>query len=334
MHSLISGYYRQQPQRPIECYIVRDLTNWPTELGEERAAQIQNGSGLTVIQRLGNQTKAVVYACEDHAIVQHEAFHAFCAQTFGGLGPVWYAEGMAEMGQYWRPGIQHVSIDPVVVSYLKNSSEHKLTDIVAEGQITGDSWQAYAWRWAICHLLANNPNYAARFKTLGIDLMTDQADSLEAAFANQLKQMSFEYDLFLKNLGNGYRVDLCSWDWKTTPKKLTATDRLDCKIKARAGWQATGLLAEPGQTYDFACHGRWKIDAQTEVNANGDGAGQGALVGIWLSGYQLSEPFAFGARGKLVANKKAQLFVRCRDTWTNLGDNKGSVKLYLQKSNE
>ena len=54
-------------------------------------------------------------------------------------------------------------------------------------------------------LLANNPNYAARFKTLGIDLMTDQADSLEAAFANQLKQMSFEYDLFLKNLGNGYR---------------------------------------------------------------------------------------------------------------------------------
>ena len=45
-----------------------------------------------------------MYACEDHAIVQHEAFHAFCAQTFGGLGPVWYAEGMAEMGQLLAAG--------------------------------------------------------------------------------------------------------------------------------------------------------------------------------------------------------------------------------------
>ena len=159
--------------------------------------------------------------------------------------------------------------------------------------------------------------------------MTGQADSLESAFANQLKQMSFEYDLFLQNLGNGYRVDLCSWDWKTTFKKLTATDRLDCGIKARAGWQATGLLAESGQAYDFACQGQWKIDSQTQTDAGGDGAGQGALVGVWLAGYQLSEPFALGTRGKFVAPKEAQLFVRCRDAWTSLGDNEGSGEVVL-----
>ena len=332
MYGFVSGYYGRQPQRPIECYIVRDLANWPNELDESGMEQIRDDSGITVVQRLGKQTKAVVYSCDDHAIAQHEAVHAFCAQTFGGIGPVWYAEGMAELGQYWQPEVKEVSIDPVEVNYLKNSPRQKLTEIVAEGQITGDSWKAYARRWAICQMLVNNPNYAARFKTLGINLMTGEEDSLEAAFKNQMKQMSFEYDQFLKNLGNGYRVDLCSWDWETVAKKLSTTDSLNCEIKARAGWQATGLLAGQGQAYEFTCSDQWRIDANVKLNADGDKAGQGRLVGVWLADYQLGEPFELGARGKLVASKRAQLFVRCRDAWTSLGDNQGSVKLTLRKS--
>ena len=332
MYKLVSGYFQQQPRRPIECYIVRDLAAWSTELDPAGVKQIREGSGLTVSQRLGGQTKAVVYACDDHAIAQHEAVHAFCAETFGGLGPVWYSEGMAEMGQYWQPDVRAVNIDPIVIGYLKNASESKLTDIVAAGQITGDSWQAYASRWAICYLLANNPNYAQRFKTLGVHLMTGQPGSLKTAFVGRMEQMSFEHRQFLENLGNGYRVDLCSWDWKTKPKELAAADRIDCMVRAQAGWQATGLLAEPGQAYDFASRGQWSIGSPSKLDADGDEAGQGALVGVWLDDYQLSEPFALGTRGKFVAKQKGQLFVRCRDAWTKLDDNKGHVKLYLRKA--
>ena len=251
MFGLVSAYFRQQPQRPIECYIVRDLANWPNELDAAAAKQIRDGSGITVSQGLGDQAKAVVYACDDHAIVQHEAMHAFCAQTFGGLGPVWYSEGMAELGQYWRPTVKGVSIDPVVVSYLKNAPEQKLTDIVSAGQITGDSWQAYAWRWALCYLLAKNPNYAARFKTLGINLMTGKKDSLESAFANQLKQMSFEYDLFLKHLGNGYRVDLCSWDWKTVPKKINGHRSVGLRGQGSGGLAGDWAVDRAGAVVRF-----------------------------------------------------------------------------------
>ena len=126
------------------------------------------------------------------------------------------------MGQYWKPEVRAVNIDPILIGYLNNAPKNQLTKIVAEGQITGDSWQAYASRWAICHLLAHNPNYSARFKTLGVNLMTGQTDSFEAAYAKQVEQISFEYDLFLKNLGNGYRVDLCCWDWQAEAKELTA----------------------------------------------------------------------------------------------------------------
>ena len=334
MHELVSGYFRRQPRSAIECYIVRDIENWPTELDDTAAKQIRAGSGITISQSLAGQTRPVVYTCGDHAIAQHEAVHAFCIQTFGGLGPVWYSEGLAEMGQYWKQGVRAVNIDPIVIGYLKNAPQSKLADIVAEGQITGDSWQAYASRWAICYLLANNPNYAARFKTLGINLMTGQADSLEEAYAKQLKQISFEYELFLQHLGNGYRVDLCRWDWQTEAKGLTAEGQLDCNVKARAGWQATGLLAEAGQAYDFASRGQWKIDSQTEVSADGDGAGQGALIGAWLNDYQLSKPFELGARGRFVAAQDGELFVRCRDAWENLSNNAGQVKLYLRKSKE
>ena len=332
MYELVSGYFRRQPSRAIECYIVRDIENWPTELDEVGAKEIRKGSGLTFSQPLNGRTKTVVYACQDHAIAQHEAVHAFCIQTFGGLGPVWYAEGLAEMGQYWKPEVRAVNIDPILIGYLNNAPKNQLTKIVAEGQITGDSWQAYASRWAICHLLAHNPNYSARFKTLGVNLMTGQTDSFEAAYAKQVEQISFEYDLFLKNLGNGYRVDLCCWDWQAEAKELTAEGRLDCIVKAKAGWQATGLQAEAGQVYDFAGLGKWKIDPQTEMNADGDGVGQGTLVGVWLSDYQLSKPFELGTRGKFIAPQKGHLFVRCRDAWTNLEDNQGQVRLYLRKS--
>ena len=93
-------------------------------------------------------------------------------------------------------------------------------------------------------------------------------------------------------------------------------------------------MTEQGQSYDFACRGQWKIDAQAQTNADGNGAGQGGLVGVWLTGYQLSEPFKLGTRGKLVAPKEAQLFVRCYDAWTSLEDNEGRVKLFLRKSKE
>ena len=127
---------------------------------------------------------------------------------------------------------------------------------------------------------------------------------------------------------------MCCWDWQTEAKELTTEGRLDCIVKAKAGWQATGLQAEAGQAYDFAGLGKWKIDSQTEVNADGDGVGQGKLVGVWLTGYQLSKPFELGTRGKFVAPQKGLLFVRCRDAWTNLEDNQGQMKLYLRKSKE
>ena len=71
------------------------------------------------------------------------------------------------MGQYWKPGELAVNIDPVVIDYLTNAKPKKLLDIVAAGQITGDSWQAYAWRWGALLFDGDEPQLSTQLQAIG-----------------------------------------------------------------------------------------------------------------------------------------------------------------------
>lgn len=335
MYSLVSGYYVARPKFPIECYVVRDLRKWDRgKLNPTGIAKIIEPAGVTLSATNGRGiTKSVVYSCDDHRIVQHEAVHAFCAQTFGSTGPVWYSEGMAELGMYWIPGEEAVNIDPVVIEYLTTAKPKKMADIVAAGQITGDSWQAYAWRWALCHLLANNPNYSRRFKKLGLNLMAKKEDSFDRAFGKIAPKISFEYDQFVENFGNGYRVDLCVWDWNRKASNLSSTGRIDQDVKANKGWQATKLEVRAGVSYDYVTQGKWRTSQATEeVSADGEANGTGKLIGVIYNDFSLGEPFELGAKGKLTGAEEGQLFVRCQDEWTSLSDNEGKIKLFVRRT--
>jgi hypothetical protein len=332
MYELVGGYYRNRPRTPIVCFVVRDLTQWPNRLERVGIEYIAKGAGVTTSLSRGGRTEATVYSCADHSVAQHEAVHAFCAKAFGSTGPTWYSEGMAEMGQYWKPDTKAVQIDAIVVNYLTTSPKKELRAIVAANQITGDSWQAYAWRWAICHLLANNPNYARRFKTLGLNLMSKKDDSFDQAFGKIGDKISFEYDQFVQNFGNGYRVDLCVWDWKTRASNLGGSERLKHKIAAQGGWQATKLMAKPEAEYEYVCQGKWKLNPSEQLNADGNQAGQGRLIGVWFKDFKLSEPFELGVKGSFVAEGEGQLYVRCRDGWTSLADNEGEITLFLRRA--
>jgi len=339
MYELVGAYFRAAPDQPILCYVVRDLSQWPEgRLKPEGAQKIAQRAGVTVWRTLrsGGRTKAEaeVYSCPDHGVCQHEAVHAFCALTFGSTGPVWFSEGMAEMGQYWKPDQLAVDINPAVIRYLQNAKPKKMADIVAAGQITGDSWQAYAWRWALCHLLASNPNYAKRFKTLGLNLMTKRnKDSFTNAFGPVADNISFEYDQFVQNFGNGYRVDLCVWDWQTPSKPLSKSKRVKTDVEARAGWQATRLWAVKDTSYEFSAEGSWGVGKGTEdLSADGSSTGEGRLIGALMNEFKLSAPFELGSAGTWVAPSEGQLFVRCRDAWTELEDNSGSVKLTIKRT--
>lgn len=339
MVALVSQYYGAPPKGLIECYVVRDLKNWQGRLPASAVAKISEPAGVTVSSSIisstsGRSTKSIVYACDDHGVVQHEAIHAYCSQTFGDTGPTWYSEGMAEMGQYWKKNQREVDIDPVVIDYLKNAEPKKMLDIVAAGQVTGDSWRAYSWRWALCHLLANNPNYSGRFKGLGMAMMSGQPGaSFESVYGPVAREISFEYDLFVKQLDNGYRADLCAWQWNRKFLPLKRAGNTSVKVLAKYGWQATSARLEAGQSYDAAAKGEWKLDAKEKCTADGLSSGEGKLIAIVLNDeYELGEPFELGARRTFVAKTDGHLYVRCREAWNRLGDNDGDITVYLRRT--
>ncbi len=333
MYGLLAKYFGRRPRQVIRCFVVRDPAQWPPgTFPPEAQVKIARGEGVTIHRRLGDQVQAIVYSCDEHTVVQHEAVHAFCALTFGSTGPTWYAEGIAELGNYWKPNQVAVDVPPIVITYLKTSRPKTLAEIVAPGQITGDSWQAYAWRWALCYLLMNNPNYSPRFRALGIGLMSGRRGvSFQSVYGPVARQISFEYDFFVRHVDNGFRADLVAWDWKTRFRSLRSGARRTVTVKAKAGWQATGVLVRAGEQYRYRAAGTWKIDPLEPLNADGRPDGQGRLVGVLWDDYRLSEPFELGREGTWTAPANGRLFVRCRDSWAALGDNSGQVQLTIRR---
>lgn len=339
---LVSRYFGKPNAQIIEMNVVKQRSNWPAGSIDPDAMQsIESGAGITLsvtsFQRDGSGqkqvtgAKSIVWAVADRGTPQHEAVHAYCHQSFGRTGPTWYSEGMAELGQYWREKEDGVNIHDGVLKYLKSQTPKELTEIVAPGQRTGDSWENYSWRWALCHLLAANPNYSARFKPLGLALLNDQETSFEMVYGPMAKEITFEYMFFLNHLDQGYRADLCAWDWKTKFQRLKGTGSAQAKIDAIKGWQPSRVLVKSGDKISFSTTGEWSLSKSgKKVTAAGHDDGKGKLLGILFEDYQLSEPFELGDIGEWEAPGDGNLFLRCADDWNSLADNGGSVSVKLK----
>jgi hypothetical protein len=335
MSTLLSAYFGRQPRGVTQGFIVRDLSQWPPgSLAEPQGvAKIREKAGICFSTSLGSQAQSIIYACDDPGVVQHEATHAFCHLAFGSTGPTWLAEGVAEMGQYWKADRKSVDVSPSVLQYLQSAEPKKqLLEIAIPGRVPSGGWRDYAWRWALCHLLANNPNYANRFKPLAMALMSGREDvSFASVYGPVAKEISFEYDLFLQTLDNGYRADLCAWQWNRKSKPLTS-GRTKTVIQSGYGWQASGVRVVAGQSYDVAATGEWKIAQDGDVcDADGDKQGRGRLVGVVFSDFKLSAPFELGKRASFQAPVSGALFLRCRDDWNSLEDNSGELTVHLRR---
>lgn len=374
MIRLVSQYFRRPNQQIIECYVIKEPDNWPAgSVDPEGLASVLSGGGVTkgVTLSVGSKfrNKSVVYAGADRGTPQHEAVHAYCAQTFGRTGPTWYSEGMAEVGQYFRDGDTSVHIHAGVLKYLQESEHKTLDEIVNSFEVTGDSWQNYAWRWALCHLLGNNPNYRDRFLPLGLGLLQKRPGySFNATYGPMAKEIMFEYAFFLDHIEQGYRVDLCAWDWKAKFRKPHRSRASLVKVEAGRGWQPSRALVEEGSEYQFAVTGEWELakpvdlaaakpedsgeepakrsasrsrrvtrgrttkpKRETEAaDADGLEGGRGRLVGVIFNDYELSEPFELGVFGTFEPPMSGQLWLRARDDWGDIEHNVGSVSVRIK----
>lgn len=335
--TVLNKYFQRSSNSVVEGFIVHDLNVWPSGTLREQGgiAKIKEGAGVCFNSSLGAARRAVLYSCSDIGTIRHEFTHGYCHLTFGSTGPTWFAEGFAEMANYWNPLDPSVTADPVVVGYIKNAEKKQLLEIALPGNTPSGTWHDYAWRYALCHMLASNPNYSLRFKPMAVALMEGRDKvSFESVYGPVAKQVSFEYDLFLNTFDVGYRDDLCAWDWKTQFKPLVATGAVKrVKVKAKAGWQASGALLKKGASYEVTTSGNWKVDkAGGGCDGDGEKSGNGRLVGVLFDNYKLSKPIDLGKKTSFVAPADGELFLRCQDTWSKLDDNDGELVVDLQVS--
>ncbi len=370
-----AGYWKRPVRGPIECYVVDDPTQWedyqlPHPLARLIIARV---GGATTTQVVGHGIRArnvaCVFASSKPGIVEHEIVHAYCGQSFHAAGPVWYQEGMAQLLAFGTDRQQGINCPADVLAQLKSKPSMTITQVRTGGRATQrlirqfsdktsrcaglaglipvTDWdredvralreikQFYCWNWFLCHFLYHNTNYRARFRKLGQVFLAQRQDGFAALFHPVWRQLQFEYDFTLAHLTNGYRVDLCSWDWDKPFHYLAGGRPAVVRIMAARGYQATGVRVEGGQRYEYRTEGTW---SRGKPDAGGNAATVDAVAGecleaVVLSDYRLSEPIVLDCRrsGCFCAPCSGCLYVRCRDRWDRLADNEGSVLLTLEQ---
>ena len=321
----------------VEGFVVRELGKFPDGMIDDPFGieKISRGEGVCVNSRLGPQRQARLYSCADHGVIQHECVHGICHLAFGSTGPTWLAEGLAELGNSWKDGDQTIDLPAPVVGFLQSATpRRKLLEIAVPGRTEAGTWEDYAWRWALCHLLANNPNYSSRFVPLAIALMEEREGvSFETVYGPVAREVSFEYDQFLATLGNGYRSDLTAWPWQAKFQRLADSAEAKVKVKAKAGWQPARVLVDAGERYEIVAEGAWTIAAAGQpFDADGESDGHGRLVAAVFADYTLTPEIPLGAKSALEPPAAGQLFLRCADAWTELGDNDGEVTVTIRRA--
>ena len=353
MFTALSRYFSKRPSSPIQCYVVEDIEKWANKLPPVAAAKIDQRSGVTIVTDGDPMTKGkvsgIVYSCNDHRIVQHESVHAFCVQTFGGLGPVWYAEGIAEVGLYFKPDAEGshkgLQIDPVVIEYLRSTPAPTIAEIISDQQTTGDSWQQYAWRWAMCHFLSFNQNYRSRFRRMSVELMTDAAlkksdqtlmksdptaaKHFDHTFVRMRAEMDFEFAQFVANLNNGLDANAIRINWALTPKPLTQSQVVSHAIRSDRGWQPVGVEVKKGQVYDLASRGEWKTEAGRDAK---DPRLQVCVLSQVDGRFEIGDPIKFSRKGELTADADGQLLLRCDEDLSRLSDNEGKIEVFVRRA--
>ena len=337
MLGIISKYWRAPNRNPIECYVADDVKKWPASALTPQLRDIVSNRGITMasgVQR-GRQVRmtAKVFASNQYGTPLHEAVHAYCFQTFGTTGPVWYSEGMAEMGNFWKDGTGAVNAPGYVIQYLRQAERTPIKTITEPGQKTGDGWRFYAWRWALCHFLANNKNYRERFRVLGNNLLQRRSASFDRTFRSNMPELEFEFEFFMKHLRTGLDAERMSWDWTVRAKELAAGKTVKQELEADRGWQPLRLKAEARDRFILTLEGSWQVVEGEDVDP-ATAEGPGSLVAAVYSDHTLSEEFRIRPGEEFSFPSDGQLVLRCKDEWHSISDNSGIVKITVTPAAE
>jgi hypothetical protein len=289
-------------------------------------------------------------------LVLHEGTHGFAHRFLGGVGPTWYAEGVAELlaTHRWHDGqltLRHFPASKEEVPYWGRIKIVQDEVAAHRGltirQITRpDMWvhrsnQTYAWCWAVASLLDNHPRYQQRFRQLARHVRAPDrefARFFDQQWQDQRRELEEEWQLFAVNMEYGY--DLPRSAVQYAPGRRLPPEGAEVRVAADRGWQSTGIRLPANQSYQITASGRYQIAQEPEAWWCEPGGvtiryWQGQPMGILLGQIRpdqvtagltpLARPLAVGLARTIRPGQSGTLYLRINDSPAELSDNAGIV---------
>jgi hypothetical protein len=208
-------------------------------------------------------------------LMLHEGTHAFMSTFLGGMGPVWYMEGMAELlathrldnatGKLTlRVMPRHREDVPMLgrIELIADADEKgRLLGLPAVMQISHGGLvenEAYAWCWALCVLLDSHPRYRERFRNLrGLVADREFNAKVRQQFQSDWPDLLAEWKAFVQSLDHGFDFGRMAMDFRLG-EPLRAGAGREAVVQADRGWQSTRVRVEAGKTYRIRARGQYR----------------------------------------------------------------------------
>jgi hypothetical protein len=290
-------------------------------------------------------------------LLLHEGTHGFMHTVLGGVGPVWYAEGMAELlgTHHWADGRLTLDWFPKSREEVPQLGRIKLVrDTVAAGRLRtlgqilatdplnrfGN--ETYAWCWALASLLDRDARYQPRFRESRADVLRSDFNArLERRFAADWDQLNDQWEVFATTLVHDYDFQRAAIDF--APGEPLPDQGAKVSLRADRGWQSTKLRLEAGRKYTIRAAGRYQVAEKPRVWWCEPGGitmryVDGHPLGILLAAIRpdrrssqqptpLVRPEVIGLAGTIAPAETGTLYLRINDSPAELAENAGQLEV-------
>lgn len=296
-------------------------------------------------------------------LMLHEGTHAFMMRFLGGMGPPWYAEGMAEyLGTHkWEGGRLKLAYNPrtkeeapywgrvkiIRDDYAANRAMH-LTDIMRYDARAHLKNEPYGWCWGAALFLDNHPLAQKAFRELhkkAADRSIDFSRNFYKELAPHWPAINEDWQLFIVHADYGYDVPRAAVVRKDEIVPLP--DRgASITLVADRGWQSSGFTVQAGKTYKLTASGRYQV-AKTPQEWPCEPGGitihyhRGKPLGMLLAAVgdtkevsepvtPLARPVAVGTLGEISATADGTLYFCINEAASGLADNAGALTVKIE----
>jgi hypothetical protein len=293
-------------------------------------------------------------------LLLHEGTHGFMHTVLGSVGPVWYAEGMAELLATHRWADGRLTLDwfprsrdevpllgriKLVRDAVAAGHARSVAEILATDPVNRFGNQTYAWCWALASLLDRDARYRPRFRQSQADVLRSDFNALlERRFAADWGQLNDQWDVFAATLDHGYDFQRAAIEFAKGEPLPPAGAKL--MLRADRGWQSARLTLDAGHRYRVRASGRFQVADKPRTWWCEPGGVSiryiaGHPLGVLLAAVRpdrrdsrqptpLVRPQVVGLSASIEPTETGTLYLRINDSPAELSDNAGQLEVEVQ----